>query len=103
MNQNYWNLLFSCVSDTLHRSGPQITLIVIHSHQMIGMIHHIAIPHDIAFSAVLRSDHHTLRTHLPEKVHPALAPLIPLGIVALEGQHHHQLYTKIEAGNSLPA
>lgn len=84
-----------CIPHGLHCPRPQITPIVIHSHQIIRMIHHIAIPLNIALSTVIRSNHHTLRTHLPEKVHPAFVPFIPFAVVTLKGMHHHQLYISI--------
>ena len=80
---------FFSISYALHRAGPQLPIVVIHSHQAIRMIHHIAVSLDIALPAVLFSYYHTLGTHPPEEVHPALATLIPFGIVALERQHHY--------------
>ena len=56
MNQNYRNLLFPCIPDTLHCPGSQIPRIVINCHQVVGLIHHVAISLDIALTAIFVSD-----------------------------------------------
>ena len=90
MNQNYRNIVLSCISDTLHCPGSQIPHIVINCHQVVGPIHHVAISLDIALTAILVSNDLFSAAMLQDKLHPALAALIPLGIMADKRQGHNQ-------------
>ena len=82
MNQNYRNLLLPCIPDTLHCPGSQISLIIINRHQVAGLIHHVAIPLDITLTAILVSNDFFPAAMLQDELHPALAALIPLGVMA---------------------
>ena len=90
MNQNYRNIVLPRISDTLHCTGPQIPHIVINCHQVVGLIYHVAISLDIALTAIFVSNDLFFAAMLQDKLHPALAALIPLSIMADKRQGHNQ-------------
>lgn len=90
VNQNYWNIVLPCVPDTLHRAGSQIPCIIINSHQVIGLIYHVAISLDIALTAIFVSDDLFSAAMLQDELHPALAALNPLGVMADKRQGYNQ-------------
>lgn len=95
MNQNYRNIVLPRISDTLHCTGPQIPYIVINCHQVVGLIYHVAISLDIALTAIFVSNDLFFAAMLQDKLHPALAALIPLSIMADKRQGHNQ-FNKFE-------
>ena len=90
VNQNYWNIVLPCISDTLHCPRTQIPRIVINCHQIVGLIYHVAISLDIVLTAILVSDDLFFAAMLQDKLHPALAALIPLGIMADKREGYNQ-------------
>ena len=90
MNQNYRNIVLTRISDTLHCPGSQSSHIVINCHQVVGLIYHVAISLDIALTAIFVSNDLFFAAMLQDKLHPALAALIPLSIMADKRQGHNQ-------------
>ena len=95
VNQNYRNIVLPCIPDTLHGSRTQISLIIINRYQVVSLIHHVAIPFDITLPAVLVPNHFFLAAMPQDKLHPALASFIPLGIMADKRQGYDQLNVTI--------